>query len=168
MGYLDTVVDTAKEQLRHVAGAVTNRTGHREPSQSVTIRSDPETVQQFFRDPGRLSEVLGEIAEVQQTGDDTFRWVFRAGPLDGTSWDSRLVADSHQLRFVDAGQNGTTGTEFALQRGTTRPGHRSNATGQEPCAGAAVRGAGLQSAVPRTRVAADRGNTDPQKKSERA
>jgi uncharacterized membrane protein len=114
MGYLDTVVDTAKEQLRQVAGAVANRTGHREPSQSVTIRSDPDTVQQLFRDPGRLSQVLGEIAEVQQTGDDNFRWVFRAGPLDGASWDSRLVTDSHQLRFVDAGQNGTTTTEFVL------------------------------------------------------
>ena len=108
VGYLDTVVDTAKEQLRHVAGAVANRTGHRERAQSVTIRPDPETVQQLFRDPGRLSEVLGDIAEVQQTGDDNFRWVFRVGPLDGASWDSRLVTDSGQLRFVGAGQNGST------------------------------------------------------------
>jgi uncharacterized membrane protein len=114
MGYLDTVVDTAKEQLRHVAGAVANRTGHREQSQSVTIRSDPETVQQLFRDPGRLSEVLGDIAEVQQTGGDHFRWVFRQGPLDGASWDSVLVADSGQLRFVDAGQKGATGSGIIL------------------------------------------------------
>ncbi len=82
MGYLDTAVGTATKQLRQVAGAVVNRTGHREQSQSVTIRSDRKTVQQLFQDPGRLSEVLGDIAEVQHTGgDDHFRWVFRQGSI---------------------------------------------------------------------------------------
>ncbi len=116
MGYLDTVVGTAKEQLRHVAGAVAHRTGLREQSQSVTISADPQTVQQLFGDPGRLSEVLGDIAEVQHTGgDDTFRWIFRQGPLDGASWDSVLIADSGRLRFVDADQSGGTGSEISLE-----------------------------------------------------
>lgn len=115
MGNLDAVVDTVKEQLRHAAGAVVSRTGHREQSQSVTISKDPETVKQLFRDSGRLSQVLGDIAEVQQTGgEDHFRWVFRRGPLDGTSWNSVLIADSGRLRFVDADQNGGTGNEIVL------------------------------------------------------
>jgi uncharacterized membrane protein len=113
VGYLDTAVGSAKNQLRQVAGAVVNRTGHREQAQSVTISSDRETVQQLFQEPARLSQVLGDIAEVQHSGgDDEFRWVFTQGPLDGTSWDSRLVADSGRLRFVSASQDG--GTELVL------------------------------------------------------
>ncbi len=82
MGYLDTVVDTAKEQLRHAAVAVAGRTGHREQTQSQTISKDPDTVKQLFRDPGCLSQVLGDIAEVQQTGgEDHFRWVSGEGRL---------------------------------------------------------------------------------------
>jgi uncharacterized membrane protein len=115
VGYLDTVVGTAKEQLRHAAGAVAGRMGHHEHSQSVTISKDPETVKQLFRDPDRLSQVLGDIAEVQQTGgEDHFRWVFRRRPLDGTSWTSVLIADSSRLRFVDADQSGDTSNEIVL------------------------------------------------------
>lgn len=114
MGYLDTALSTAKDQLRHVAGAVVNRTGHHEQSQSITISCDRESVQRLFQDPDRLSQVLGDIAEVQQAGaDDRFRWVFRRGPLDGTSWESLLVADASRLRFVDAKRNGG-GNEITL------------------------------------------------------
>ena len=59
MEYLDTALDTmlckAKDQLRHVAGTVVDRTGHREQSQSITIGCPQESVQQLFQDPGRLS-----------------------------------------------------------------------------------------------------------------
>lgn len=118
VGYLDTALDTAlstaKERLRHVVGAVANRTGEHQQSQSITIGRDPETVEQFFRDPDRLSVVLGDIAEVQQTGDDRLRWVFRQGPLDGASWESLLIADTGRLRFVDAGQQGEISNEIIL------------------------------------------------------
>ena len=82
MGYLDTALDTmlstAKDQLRHVAGAVVDRTGHREQSQSITIGCPQESVQQLFQDSGRLSEVLGDIAEVRKTtADNRMCWVFR-------------------------------------------------------------------------------------------
>jgi uncharacterized membrane protein len=119
VGYLDTALDTmlstAKEQLRHVAGAVVDRTGHREQSQSITIGRPKESVQQFFQDPGRLSEVLGDIAEVRKTtADDRLCWAFRQGPLDGTSWESLLIADAGRLRFVDAKENGGIGNEITL------------------------------------------------------
>jgi NADPH:quinone reductase-like Zn-dependent oxidoreductase len=112
---LDTMLSTAKDQLRHVAGAVGDRTGHREQSQSITIGCPQESVQQLFQDSGRLSEVLGDIAEVRKTtADNRMCWVFRQGPLDGTAWESLLIADTGRLRFIDAKRNGGGGNEITF------------------------------------------------------
>lgn len=115
MSYLDSALDIAKDQLRHAIGAVAGRAGHRQRSQSLTIGCPEETVREFFRDPERLSKVLGEIAEVHPTGQgDRLRWVFRTGPLDGISWESKVVADNGRLRFVGVGDNDATGSELVV------------------------------------------------------
>ena len=121
MGYLDTALDTmlstAKDQLRHVAGAVVDRTGHREQSQSITIgcvknpssshskipagcRRCSATSQRFGRRPP-ITGCAGYFCKAHWT-------------LDGTTWQSLLIADTGRLRFVDAKQNGGIGNEITL------------------------------------------------------
>ncbi len=118
MGYLDTAFDTAvsaaKGRLRQAVGAVANRTGNDQQSQSVTIGCDRQRAQSFFRDPAQLSVVLGDIADVRKAGDDRLRWEFRRGPLDGAGWESVVIEDTGRLRFVDAGEDSAIGNEIIL------------------------------------------------------
>lgn len=115
MRYLDTTVGIAKKQLRRAVGAVAGRLGDHRQTQSLTISCEQELVREFFQDPKRLSEVLGDVGDVQQ-GDsgDRLRWLFLQEPLKGTSWESLVIADTSRLRLIDADGHGRTGTEITI------------------------------------------------------
>lgn len=119
MQYLDsalnTALGTAKGQVRHVVGALLDRAGHHQQSQSLTIGCPQEFVRRFFRDPDRLSEVLGDVGDVQRANsDDRLNWVFRQRPLEGMTWESSVVAEKRRLRFVDADNQAHTGNEITI------------------------------------------------------
>lgn len=115
VGYLDAALDTAKEQLRHAVVTVVDRMSRNEQSQSITISCPQVVVVHFFQDAEQLSQVLGEVADVHKTGaDDRLRWVVRKGPLNGVSWESRVISEDRRLRFVDTGQNDGIANEIVL------------------------------------------------------
>lgn len=89
------VVDAAKEQVRHLAEKLTHAT---EPAtQALTVSRPRPDVVELFRDPVRLSQVFGDIAEVQAHGPDRQRWTF----LDGPTWECVVTAEGDsRLRFT--------------------------------------------------------------------
>ena len=123
MSYLTAAVDAGKQQLQLV-GKAGKHLGRHEQSQSLTIQRPEQTVKDFFRDPGNLSAVLGDIAAVEVTAPDRYRWEFRQGPLSGAGWDCVLVDDDGRMRFVDAGPAGDSNqliidfSEAPQRRGT--------------------------------------------------
>jgi uncharacterized membrane protein len=100
MNYLDA----AKKQVAEVAGKLADQLPQRTATQSVTVMSPLERVEQFWRDPAQLSVVLGDLGDVEITGPDRYRWRLRAGPVH-TSWDSRLQTDIAGVRFVGTGDD---------------------------------------------------------------
>jgi uncharacterized membrane protein len=101
------VIDTAKEHARELAAKVLH-TGDRQPtSQSITIGRPTETVTAFFQDPAALSQVFGDIADVEHTGPHRLRWTF-LGQDDGTGvWECVVTADEHAVRFDDVRPDST-------------------------------------------------------------
>jgi uncharacterized membrane protein len=102
----------------------------------VTIAVPTERVEQFWRDPDQLSVVLGDIADVEATGQDRFRWRLQDEP--NVSWDSRLVAESGRVRYVGTSDDNELsvscraaprdlGTEVTLRVKTPAPGLLSGA-----------------------------------------
>lgn len=99
-----SLFDTAKERATSLAGSVVNKIAEQssdDPAtgQSVTVKCTVVEVEELFRDPHRLSVVLGEIGEVELTGSDRYRWTLRGGPVE-TTWESQLHSDIGGLRFV--------------------------------------------------------------------
>ncbi|OBA57756.1 hypothetical protein A5647_22695 [Mycobacterium sp. 1100029.7] len=94
MSYLNAVKDHAVG----IAGKVVERLPRREKAQTVTIAAPRERIEQFWRDPDQLSRVLGEVAEVDVTGPDRYRWRLLPGP--DIAWESELVVAPDGIRFV--------------------------------------------------------------------
>ncbi|OBH18337.1 hypothetical protein EHH44_00760 [Mycolicibacter terrae] len=100
-GVVPDIAGVAKHQAQVVLGKAVEVLRRRERPQSLTIAGGLDAAKEFFRDPARLSEVLGDIAEVKQTGAGRFRWEFSGGPASGAGWDSVLVEDDRRMRFAD-------------------------------------------------------------------
>jgi uncharacterized membrane protein len=94
VSYLSSV----KHQALGIANKVANKLPRREKAQTVTIACPRERIEQFWRDPDQLSMVLGDIADVEITGPDRYRWQLRAEP--DIAWESELVVAPDGIRFV--------------------------------------------------------------------
>jgi hypothetical protein len=111
------VVDTAKEQVKHIAEKVVDKV-HPEAAESriqaITINRSRHEVVQFFQQADRLSEIFGDVAEVQSIGPDRLRWKFVLYGSDGPDWEC-VIADEDDigLRFVDV--NPEKSVEIVLQ-----------------------------------------------------
>ncbi|GAA5107969.1 hypothetical protein [Nocardia iowensis] len=112
MNYLDK----AKEQLTDLVGKVIDSGSSGGGTQTVTISCPRDQVEQFWRDPEKLSAVLGDIAEVRSTGPTGYQWILHRGDAESITWDTTLVAEEGSLRFVRATGNGssTEGAEIQL------------------------------------------------------
>lgn len=101
-------LDVAKDQVLGVVNKIVDVLPSRAVAQTVTIAAPLERIEQFWRDPGQLSAVLGDIADVDTTGHDRYRWHL----LEGSEvvWESRLVQEPDGVRFVGTGD----GNELAV------------------------------------------------------
>jgi hypothetical protein len=111
------VVDTAKAQFKQIVGKVTDKVAESASSQSgvqaITIAAPRNAIVHKFSDAEFLSQVFGDVADVQETGPERLRWTFRLDGNDGTAWDCVVaVEDDAQLRFVDV--NPDTGAGFVM------------------------------------------------------
>jgi uncharacterized membrane protein len=94
-------LDKAKDQITEVATKVLRRGSNSAGgAQTLTISRGREEIGQFWRDPEKLSQVLGDIATVRSTEDDIFEWTLSAGASDGRTWRTRLLDGADRLRFV--------------------------------------------------------------------
>jgi uncharacterized membrane protein len=130
-----TLLDTAKNQVLSAVSKVVEQP-RGATAQTVTIDAPTERVEQFWRDPDQLSVVLGDIADVEATGQDRYRWRLRNA--SNVSWDSRLVAEPGRIRYVGTGDDNELlvsyraaprdlGTEVTLRVKTPAPGLLSGA-----------------------------------------
>lgn len=129
MGYLDVAKDKVVGSVKEAAKKVVDAQPPRATAQTVTIACPVDRIAQFWRDPLQLSVVLGDIAEVEASGDDRYRWRLLEGP-DAT-WESRLVTREDGVGFVGDGSELTIsyraaphdlGTEVTLRATTPAPG----------------------------------------------
>lgn len=101
-----SVVDKAKDQLGDLVGTVLGgpgRTGH---PQTVTIDRPRAEIEQFWRDPERLSTVFRGIAEVRAVENGRYEW--RLVPGGGSvTWVTALTAEAGCVRFTAIGEPGT-------------------------------------------------------------
>jgi uncharacterized membrane protein len=131
-------LDLAKSQVLRPAKGVVKKIVDAQPArataQTVTIAAPPERVAQFWRDTLQISVVLGDIAEVETSGQDRYRWRLLDEPA--AVWESRLVQENDGVRFVGGGNELAVryrpaphglGTEVTLRATTPAPGLLSGA-----------------------------------------
>lgn len=108
------VVDTARTQVKQIVEKVTDKVTDAVSSdskiQAVTIARPRNEVMHHFQDAGFLSQVFGDVADVQEAGPERLRWTFRFDGNEGTAWDCVVAAeDDMQLRFVDVNPDKSPG-----------------------------------------------------------
>jgi uncharacterized membrane protein len=99
------VVDTAREQVKHivdkVAEKVTDAATSESRIQAITIGRPRRDVMHLFKDAELLSEVFGDVADVHSVGEGRLRWTFKIDD-GGPAWDCVVtVEDDSRLRYVD-------------------------------------------------------------------
>ena len=114
------VLDTAKEQVKHLAERVTDKVGEavtRDSGiQAITIGRPRAEVVALFKDPERLSQIFGDVAEVHNAGGDRLRWRFTSNVVEGPEWDCVvIVEDETRLRFVDVDPERSVGIELEFR-----------------------------------------------------
>ncbi|MGV9823576.1 hypothetical protein [Nocardia xishanensis] len=95
-------IDKAKEQLTDLVGKVAGSMPQGGGSQTVTIGRPRAEVEQFWRDPDKLSEVLHGVAEVRSPAPSRYDWILRPGADDSVEWNTTLVPEEDGLRFTGA------------------------------------------------------------------
>jgi uncharacterized membrane protein len=130
VGYLDFAKDRVAGAVKKVVDAQPARA----TAQSVTIACPVERVAEFWGDPHQLSVVLGEIADVDVSGSDRYRWRMLDHP--DVAWESRVIREPDGVRFVGGGNElavsyrpapNDLGTEVTLRATTPVPGLLSGA-----------------------------------------
>ncbi|MEU2001690.1 hypothetical protein ACH47B_09155 [Rhodococcus sp. NPDC019627] len=109
-------IDKAREQLTDLVGKMVDSAAGSGNSQTLTINRPRPEVEQFWRDPGKLSEVLGDVAEVRSTEPGSYEWTLNPGADEPTTWNTTLVEADGSLRFV-----GTTGEDSTAQNSPDDP-----------------------------------------------
>jgi uncharacterized membrane protein len=136
-----SILDEAKNRAVSLATGVANAVGGKDAAdavngQWVTVNCTVVEAEELWRDPNRMSVVLGELGEVTLSGPDAYRWTLHAGPVS-TTWESRLHSEDGGLRFVGTGSGSDTdaneilvsyrpapnglGTEMGLRTKTPAP-----------------------------------------------
>lgn len=108
-------IDKAKEQLTDLVGKVIDTGSSAGNTQTVTISKPRAEVEEFWRDPEKLSQVLGDVAEVRSTGPRSYEWVLRHGDDERVTWDTTLITDEEGLRFVRAAGDGAPEERAQIQ-----------------------------------------------------
>lgn len=138
----DQVVGSVKGSVKAVVKKVVDAQPPRATAQTVTVACPVERIAQFWRDPQQLSEVLGDVAEVEVSGPYRYRWRLLGG--SAVAWDSRLVPEDNPghnpehngVRFIGGGNElaisyrpapHDLGTEVTLRATTPAPGLLSGA-----------------------------------------
>jgi uncharacterized membrane protein len=111
------VVDTAKDQVKHLAEKVAEKIADTAATdsrtQAVTIARPRADVIRLFQDAELLAEVVGDFAEVHSTGAGRLRWTFLHDG-GGPAWDCVIsVDDDTRLRYVDVNPDRTA--ELSLE-----------------------------------------------------
>ncbi|WP_197381584.1 SRPBCC family protein [Mycolicibacterium mengxianglii] len=101
------VINAAKEQAKGIAAKVLHATEREPRSQSITIRQSREAVTDLFQDAERLSQVFGDIAEVEHLGPRRLRWKFAGPDGDTTKWECVVTVQGDSLRFDDVRPDST-------------------------------------------------------------
>jgi hypothetical protein len=114
------VLDAAKEQVKHLAERVTDKVGEAATRdsgiQAITIGRPRHEVVALFKDPGRLSRIFGDVAEVHDAGGDRLRWRFTLNDGEGPDWDCVVILeDETRLRFVDVNPERSAGIELEFR-----------------------------------------------------
>lgn len=95
---MNSAVRQVLEPVKNVVRKVADAQSGPATAQTVTVAVPVQRVQQFWTDPDQLSVVLGEIADVEHTDDDRYRWRLQQGPDAG--WESTLTVESGRIRYV--------------------------------------------------------------------
>ncbi|MFC9962719.1 hypothetical protein [Nocardia ignorata] len=99
-------IEKAKEQLTDLVGKVVHSGSSGGGAQTVTISRPRAEVEQFWHDPEKLSQMLGDVAGVRSTGPTSYEWVLHRRDEDPITWDTILETQEDGLRFVGATENG--------------------------------------------------------------
>jgi uncharacterized membrane protein len=104
------VVDTAREQVKHLVEVVTDKVTDAATTESriqaITIGRPRADVIRLFQDAELLAEVVGDFAEVHSAGEGRLRWTFLFD--GGVAWDCVIVIeDDIRVRFVDVNPDRT-------------------------------------------------------------
>jgi uncharacterized membrane protein len=108
MALLESAIEQAKQLVEKVTGpAVAEPAVH-----AVTIGRPRHAVLAMLRNPETLSQVFGEIADVQAVGPNRLRWTFHDEKTSDASWESVITADDHRVRY--AGTDADSATEIVV------------------------------------------------------
>ncbi|MEV6661389.1 SRPBCC family protein [Nocardia fluminea] len=99
-------IEKAKEQLTDLVGKAVFSSSSGGGAQTVTISRPQAEVEPFWRDPEKLSQVLGDLAEVRSTGPRSYEWVLHSADEESITWDTTLETEEDGLRFVGATDSG--------------------------------------------------------------
>ncbi|WP_280504955.1 hypothetical protein [Nocardia farcinica] len=133
-------IDEVKQNVTGLVGRVVGANGRRSSVQSVTIAAPRARVEQCWRDPVRMSRVLGDLGDVRAVADRVDR-AFRRGDEgvvlrttyvtepDGMGYRGQLAGADAELRVRFAPAPGHLGTEVTVWTRSALPG---------PLTGAAV------------------------------
>ncbi|WP_063022786.1 SRPBCC family protein [Nocardia niwae] len=104
-------IDDTKHLLSDLVGRVIESASSYSGSQTVTIACPRAEVEQFWRDPAKLSEVLGDVAEVRATEPSVYEWTLHSGTDGRTTWKTTLRAEEGHFRFVGSTGDDTTSAQ---------------------------------------------------------
>jgi uncharacterized membrane protein len=127
MAVIDKTLNRALNLLGEVAGnvvsagnamadrIVSRESGGAKPVTLTIARPRPE-VEQLWRDPAALSQVLGTVADVTITAPNRYRWKVSV-PGGHINWESKLIDTADGLRFVgtDNRSHDDTTTSVSVQ-----------------------------------------------------
>jgi uncharacterized membrane protein len=103
------VIDIAKGHAKELAVKVLRSSGPQPISQSITIRRPREVVVRFFQDPAALSQVFGDIADVETPGPNRLRWTFAGQDDESTVWECVVTVEDQFVKFADVAAGSASG-----------------------------------------------------------
>lgn len=106
MNVIDSAIDSAKEHAKELAAKILHSSDPQKHSQAITIGRPRAVVAEFFQDPAALSQVLGDIADVESIGSHRLRWTFAGQDHDTARWEcvvseENATGENHVVRFGD-------------------------------------------------------------------
>lgn len=93
--------------MTHLVGRSPQDTGSGTVRQTVTVTCSAREVAEFWCDPDRVSEVLGDAGTVRFTAPNRYDWLLKTAG-DDLLWRSELFREVDRLRFADAEGNDAT------------------------------------------------------------